>query len=105
MVIRRTKDRLPEAERFMPASPEEALLVFGYLGAPEFPNYQQATDALPGSWERIEIYRQRAIRREPLFNPNDRNDFSGAGLMEKTFKDPIKQILYNMEKREKCRNY
>jgi len=101
---KRRRDALPEAERFIPASPEEALMVFGHLGSPEFPNYQKATDSLPGSWERLEEYRLRAERREPIFNPNDRNDFSGVGMAPKTFKDPIKQILYNMEQREKCQN-
>jgi hypothetical protein len=103
--IRRHRDSLPEAERFIPASPEEALLVFGSLGTPEFPNYQVATDTLPGSFERLEVYRLRAERREPIFNPHDRNDFTGVGMAPKTFKDPIKQILHNMEQREKCRNY
>lgn len=104
MPRRRMKDNLPEAERFIPASPEEALLVFGHLGSPEFPNYQQATDTIPGSWDRLEVYRERATRREPIFNPHDRNDLSGLGMAPKVFKDPIKRILHEMEKRERCQS-
>jgi hypothetical protein len=92
------QDYLPEAERFIPATEAEAMLVFGELGTPEIPNFQPATDSIPGSWERIEVYRKRAFRREPIFNPNDRNDMSGFGVTRKSI-DPIREILEKMEKR------
>jgi hypothetical protein len=43
-----------------------------------------ATDARPGSLEKIEILRRRCALRQPLFHPNDRTDFSGCGLQVAT---------------------
>jgi len=92
------QDYLPEAERHKPFCKEDALLVFGSLGEPENPLYQPTTDSVPGSWERVEVYAERARRREPLFNPNDRKDYHGAGLEPRRRIDPISEILKRMEK-------
>ncbi len=95
----RNQDYLPEAERFMPASKEEALLVYG----DDDPLvYQEATGSLPGTWERIEVYRQRAAARQPIFNPLDRNDLNGGDLMTRQNRkqiDPIRKILREMRNR------
>ena len=42
----------------------------------------QATDAIPGSLEKVEILKKRAALRQPLFHPNDRVDFLGIGLIQ-----------------------
>ena len=42
----------------------------------------QATDAIPGSPEKVEILKKRAALRQPLFHPNDRVDFLGIGLIQ-----------------------
>lgn len=39
-----------------------------------------ATDAMPGSDEKVEILRKRAELGQPLFHENDRVDFRGFGL-------------------------
>ena len=41
----------------------------------------QATDAIPGSPEKVEILKKRAALRQPLFHPNDRVDFKGMGIV------------------------
>lgn len=58
----------------------EALLVFGTIGTDELPMYQEPTTTIPGSKARVEVYRQRAARNEPLFNPLDVNGFDGLGI-------------------------
>lgn len=93
------QDYLPEAERYIPPTPEDALLVFGDIGEPEEPLYQKATGTMPGSMSRIEVYRQRALRREPIFNPHDRNDCAGLQLNKPTRESPITAILRQLEKR------
>ena len=40
-----------------------------------------ATDAAPGSKEKIEILAKRRALGQPLFHPNDRADFKGCGLL------------------------
>lgn len=40
----------------------------------------QATDAVPGSREKVEILKKRVALRLPLFHPNDRVDFNGMGI-------------------------
>ena len=47
----------------------------------------QATDAIPGSPEKIEILKKRAALRQPLFHPNDRVDFLGIGLIQNSIKE------------------
>jgi hypothetical protein len=93
------QDYLPEAERHKPPTPEDALLAFGEIGDPEEPLYQPATGTLPGTPERIEVYRQRALRREPIFNPHDRNDCTGSQLNKPARQSPITAILRQLEKR------
>ncbi len=95
----RNQDYLPEAERFAAQSKEDAVLIFGSTNPLV---YQEPTGSLPGSLERIEIYRERAARRQPIFNPNDRNDMHGGDLMSKAGRprvDPIKEILRNLQRR------
>lgn len=95
----REQDYLPEAERFIANGPEEALLLYGDADPLV---YQEATDTLPGTWERIEVYRARAEARQPIFNPADRNDLNGYDLAMRNRKDrndPIKKILKEMKNR------
>jgi len=47
----------------------------------------QATDAIPGSPEKVEILKKRAALRQPLFHPNDRVDFLGIGLIQNLIKE------------------
>lgn len=65
---------LPGPEIFTPHSAEMSMLVFGddnpILWYP-------ATDAPPGSDEKIEIMRNRAANRQPVFHPHDRTTFEG----------------------------
>jgi hypothetical protein len=58
----------------------EALLVFGTIGTQELPLYQEPTATIPGSKARVEVYRQRAAKNEPIFNPYDVNGFDGIGI-------------------------
>jgi hypothetical protein len=97
----RKQDWLPEAERFIPFDEKMSLLIFGDTGEENIPLFQEATDTPPGSKERVEIYRARAGRREPIFNPNDDNSpISGDLLRSKSKKiDPIKEILRRLENR------
>lgn len=95
----RNQDYLPEAERFAAQSKEDAFLIFG---SDDPLVYQEATGSLPGSLERIEIYRKRAELRQPIFNPYDRNDFAAGDLAVRAGKtriDPIKTILKEIAKR------
>jgi|688.fasta_scaffold08496_6 hypothetical protein len=73
-------DFLPTHQRHIPASKAEALLVFGTIGSEELPLYQEPTDTIPGSKARVEVYRLRASRNEPIFNPLDVNGFEGLGI-------------------------
>lgn len=41
----------------------------------------KATDAEPGSQEKIEILRKRCSLGQPLFHENDRVDYHGFGLL------------------------
>lgn len=91
------QDYLPEAERYKPATPEDAFLVFGDLGDEATPLYQPETNTVPGSAARVEVYAQRAMRREPLFNPNDINDFGGVNLGIRKKSDPILEILRRLD--------
>jgi hypothetical protein len=93
------QDNLPEAERFMPLDPEDAALVFGLAPVVEFTNYLSPTDSYPGTADRIEVYRQRAARREPIFHPEDRKDLTGANTPPRKTKDPIALILANLKAR------
>ena len=47
----------------------------------------QATDAIPGSPEKVETLKKRAALRLPLFHPNDRVDFLGIGLIQNSIKE------------------
>ena len=47
----------------------------------------QATDAIPGSPEKVEILKKRVALRLPLFHPNDRVDFLGIGLIQNSIKE------------------
>ena len=47
----------------------------------------QATDAIPGSPEKVEILKKRAALRQPLFHPNDRVDFNGIGIIQNLIKE------------------
>ena len=91
------QDYLPEAERYKPATPQDALLIFGEIGTVKNPLYQQPTLTLPGSGARVEVYAERAKRREPLFHPNDLNDFCGVNLGVRRKSDPILEILKRLE--------
>jgi hypothetical protein len=42
-----------------------------------------ATDAAPGSPEKIEIMRRRLELGHPIFHENDRSDYGGLGLFLK----------------------
>jgi len=97
----RKQDWLPEAERFIPFDEKMSLLIFGDKGEENIPLFQPATDTPVGSRERIEVYRARAGRREPIFNPNDDNSPVNAGLLRSKSKkvDPIKEILRRLENR------
>lgn len=89
---------LPEAERFIPSSVEEAAMIFGEVGKAGCLNYQEPTDTYVGSYERMEVYRQRAARREPIFNPKDNNE--RESVQKRVRVDPIKEILQRMKERE-----
>ena len=97
----RKQDWLPEAERFIPFDEQMSLLIFGDKGEENIPLFQPATDTPVGSRERIEVYRARAGRREPIFNPNDDNSPVNEGLLRSKSKkvDPIKEILRRLENR------
>jgi hypothetical protein len=93
----KTQDHLPEATRYRPHTPEEAVLVFGPDIAGEYENVFRPTDTLPGTPERIEIYRKRAARRDPIFHPLDRIDFEGVGETCRRPKNPIAIILARLQ--------
>lgn len=97
----RTQDHLPEAERYQPLSREEAMLLFGPEISREFSNVLLPSDTLPGTNERIEVYRERAAKRKPLFHPNDRTDFEGFGDTTRVPKSPIAIILAKLKARNK----
>lgn len=42
----------------------------------ESPNFE-ATDAPPGSLQKLELLQRRVELGQPLWHPNDRNDFAG----------------------------
>jgi len=42
----------------------------------------KATDAEPGSPEKVEILRRRCSLGQPLFHENDRVDYHGVGLLK-----------------------
>jgi hypothetical protein len=42
----------------------------------------QATDAAPGSPEKIEVMRRRCGLGQPLFHENDRADYNGYSLLD-----------------------
>lgn len=46
---------------------------------PEDMNMFVATDAVPGSQEKVAILERRAAAGHPLWHPNDRVDFHGYG--------------------------
>lgn len=46
----------------------------------------EATDAIPGSPEKIEILKKRCALHQPLFHPNDRVDFLGMGIVHALIK-------------------
>ena len=96
----RTQDNLPEAERFRPFTREEALLIFGPDISKEFSNVFRPTDTLPGTPERIEVYRERAARRDPIFHPLDRTDFEGFGDTRRRPKNAIAVILAKLQARK-----
>ncbi len=93
----RYQDYLPEAERFKPMSKEDAYLIFGEIGDVDEPLYQEPTMTVPGTLARVEVYAQRAKRREPIFNDNDRNDYSGVNLGVRKKSDPILEILRKLD--------
>jgi len=93
----KSQDHLPEAERFRPFSREEALLIFGPEISVEHENVLRPTDTLPGSPERIEVYRQRAANRAPVFHPFDRISFEGVGAVRKPSTNPIAIILAKLQ--------
>ena len=96
----RTQDHLPEAERYRPFTREEAMLIFGPEISEEFANILRPTDTLPGTHERIEVYRERAANRDPLFHPLDRTDFGGYGNTARRPKNPIALILAKLQARK-----
>lgn len=84
---------LPEAERFLPETPADAMLVFGEIALDDTLNYGVATDTLPGTPDRIEIYRQRAAARQPIFHSSDRNTYEGLGIKKGDQYPTIRQII------------
>jgi hypothetical protein len=46
-----------------------------------------ATDAAPGSPEKIEIMRRRLELGHPIFHENDRSDYGGLGLFLKNIEN------------------
>jgi hypothetical protein len=96
----KAQDHLPEAERFMPFSREEAMLIFGQEISEEYPNAMLPSYTLPGTPERIEVYRERAAKRLPLFHPKDRTDFEGYGSTARRPANPITLILKKLQARK-----
>jgi len=96
----KAQDHLPEAERFMPFSREEAMLIFGPEISGDFPNSMLPSYTLPGTPERIEVYRERAAKRQPLFHPKDRDDFEGFGNVGRSPTNPITLILKKLQARK-----
>lgn len=77
MSSRKQPHTLPKAERFCPVSEAEAVLIFGSKGTKTVRNYFSKTDAAPGTAAKIEVLRDRASRRLPLWHPQDRRDCEG----------------------------
>ncbi len=89
-----SKDSLPRAEVFAPRNAEESMLMYGKTGL-EF----AATDALPGSVEKVEVLAFRAESGLPLFHPEDRKNYEGCGtFMPKS--DPWAIPGFTVEERD-----
>lgn len=73
----RPYDLLPTYEPFLPVAKEDAVLIFG-MDRGAMPNWYKATDAPPGSVEKIEVLRYRAAHGLPLWHPNDKVDLEGV---------------------------
>ena len=73
----------------MSADRFEYILRYGdHPHKPEDVNMFLATDAIPGSREKIEIMRRRHSLGQPIFHEKDRTDYNGAGLLGELEKFP-----------------
>ena len=68
-----SKDSLPRAEVFAPRNAEESMLMYGKTGL-EF----AATDAAPGSVDKVAILAYRVEMGLPLWHPEDRKGYEGV---------------------------
>lgn len=73
--------------------PKDALLLWGKPIEGELANFVQPTGAIPGSFEKIKILRERAEINAPLFHPEDRFDYGGLREEVQIFKRHSKEIL------------
>lgn len=84
-------DCLPKAEVFAPKDDLESMLMYGISGM-EF----QATDARPGSVEKVAVLSYRVERGLPLWHTDDRLDLEGINDYKESV-DPwgIPEFVYD----------
>jgi hypothetical protein len=75
----RPRDTLPGAEPHVAKNIYEAVLMWGpdVDFTPDAQTWYEATDAAPGSDEKIAVIKRRAELGLPLWHDQDRTDFNG----------------------------